>query len=179
MDLNAYFEQGLTTADYERLMDEKQQGLHALYRKRARIEPEDVERIRSAGPLRVLVITEPWCGDSLAIFPVVLGLFESAGAEVRVALRDKNPDLIDRYLTNGGRAIPIVVVLGDDGAERLRWGPRPAPAQAIVTEHREAVAAGMIDRIEVHKRVRAFYAGDHGTTIVKEFVELLSDRIAS
>jgi len=174
MDLNAHFAQGLSPTDFEQLLDEKQHGLHALYRKRAKLVPEDVERIRSAGALRVLVITEPWCGDSLAIFPVVLSLFESAGAEVRVALRDKNPDLIDQYLTNGGRAIPIVVLLNRDGSERLRWGPRPAPAQAIVTEHREAVAAGTIERIEVHKKVRAFYAGDHGATIVKEFVESLA-----
>jgi len=174
MDLKTAFDQGLTPTDYELLLDEKQQGLHALYQKRARIEPEDVERLRSAGPLAALVITEPWCGDSLAIFPVVLALFESAGAEVRVALRDKNPDLIDQYLTNGGRAIPIVVVLDEDGHEQFHWGPRPAPAQAIVEEHREAVAAGTMEKIEVHKRIRAFYAGDHGKTIVEEFARRLT-----
>ena len=174
MDLSAHYEEALTVADYELLLDEKQQGLHALYQKRANVSEEDVERVAAAEPLHVLVITEPWCGDSLAIFPVVLALFQAAGREVRVVLRDKSPDLIDQYLTHGGRAIPIAVVLDDTGNERFHWGPRPAPAQAIVEEHREAVAAGTIEKIDVHKKVRAFYAGDHGKTIVEEFVALLA-----
>lgn len=174
MDLNEAFAQGLTPAEYELLLDEKQQRLHALYQKRADVSEEDVERIAAARPLHALVITEPWCGDSLAIFPVVLALFQAADCEVRVALRDKNPDLIDQYLTHGGRAIPIVVVLDEDGNKRFHWGPRPAPAQAIVEEHREAVAAGTIEKIDVHKKVRAFYAGDYGKTIVEEFVTLLA-----
>ncbi|MBU0596258.1 thioredoxin family protein [Candidatus Bipolaricaulota bacterium] len=174
MDLTQAFAQGLTPADYEQSLDEKQRDLHALYRKRAKVSPEDIERVAQAGPMHVLVITEPWCGDSLAIFPVVLALFEAAGSEVRVALRDKNPDLMDRYLTNGGRAIPIVVVLDEAGDERFHWGPRPAPAQAIVEESREAVAAGTTERIDVHKKVRAFYAGDSGKTIVEELRALLA-----
>jgi hypothetical protein len=173
MDLKTYFARGLTPADYEQLLDEKQRGLHELYRKRATIAPEEIERVKSAGPLRVLVITEPWCGDSLAILPVVLALFHAAGREVRIALRDKNPELIDRYLTHGGRAIPIAVVLDDAGSERFHWGPRPAPAQAIVEEHREAIAAGTVQRVDVHKKVRAFYARDHGKTIVREIVDRL------
>lgn len=168
MELQEYFNIGLTVDAYTQLLSEDQRNLHELYERRAVIEEAAVEAIRAAGSYSILVITEPWCGDSLAIFPVVAKLFTEAGCEIRIIRRDEHTDLIDRYLTDGGRAIPIVIVLDEEFNERFHWGPRPAPAQAIVTEHKAAVAAGEIEKAEVHKMVRAFYARDHGKTTVSE-----------
>ncbi|MBE0636168.1 thioredoxin family protein, partial [Candidatus Bipolaricaulota bacterium] len=122
----------------------------------------------------ILVVTEPWCGDSLAIFPVIAKLFTAAGCEVRVIRRDEHTDLMDQFLTNGGRAIPIVIILDDQFETRFHWGPRPKPAQDIIMDHKAAIAAGEIDKADVHKQVRAFYARDHGKTIVAEFAEAFS-----
>ncbi|MCK5246545.1 thioredoxin family protein [Candidatus Bipolaricaulota bacterium] len=171
MELREYFDIGLTVNAYTQLLDEDQTDLHKLYERRAEIDKTAVEAVQTAGPHNILVVTEPWCGDSLAIFPVVAKLFAEAGGDIRVVRRDEQPDLIDRYLTNGGRAIPIVIVLDKEFNERFHWGPRPAPAQAIVAEHKAAVAAGEIDKAEVHKKVRAFYARDHGKTVVSELVK--------
>jgi len=170
MELRRYFDIGLTIDAYTQLLDEDQTDLHKLYERRAVIGEETVETIRAAGPHKILVITEPWCGDSLAIFPVVAKLFTEAGCEIRIIQRDEHTDLIDQFLTNGGQAIPIVIVLDEEFNERFHWGPRPAPAQAIVTEHKAAVTAGEIDKAEIHKKVRAFYARDHGNAVVSEFV---------
>jgi len=173
MQLREYFEIGLTVDDYTSLLNEDQTDLHRLYERRAKIDALAVEKIRAAGPHHILVITEPWCGDSLAIFPVIVRLFSEAGCEIRVIQRDEQPDLIDQYLTNGGRAIPIVVVLDEEFNERFHWGPRPKKAQELVIGHKEAVAAGDIEKAEVHKQVRGFYARDHGTAIVREFLAAL------
>jgi len=175
MELREYFDIGLTVDAYTQLLDEDQTDLHKLYERRAEISEAAVEAIRASEPHSVLVVTEPWCGDSLAIFPVVAKLFAEAGCEVRVIRRDEHADLIDRYLTNGARAIPIVIVLDKEFTERFRWGPRPAPAQAIVIEHKEALAAGEIEKAEVHKMVRAFYARDKGQAVISE----LATRFAS
>ena len=175
MNFLGYFQAGLTVREYEALLSEDQVKLHGHHKRRAAITPEDVASIEASEARRVLVITEPWCGDSLAIFPVVAELFGRAGIEVRVAQRDLNPALIDQFLTNGGRAIPIAIVLNESNAPILRWGPRPAPAQEIVTSHKEDVAAGRIERAEVHKKVRAFYSSDVGKTIVAELVSGLAD----
>ncbi len=175
MTLKDYFNIGLTVDAYAQLLDEDQTDLHELYARRARIDKTDVEAIRQTGTHHVLVITEPWCGDSLAIFPVVAELFGAAGCEVRVIRRDEHTKLIDQFLTNGGRAVPIVVVLDEAFSERFHWGPRPAPAQTIVMDSKATIAAGQIDKAEVHKQVRAFYARDHGRTIVDEFVNLLKN----
>ena len=170
MELREYFDIGLTVDAYTQLLDDDQTDLHKLYERRAEIDEAAVEAVRMAGPDNILVVTEPWCGDSLAIFPVVAKLFTKAGYNIRVVRRDEHADLIDQYLTHGGRAIPIVIVLDEEFNERFHWGPRPAPAQAIVTEHKAAIAAGETDKAEVHKMVRAFYARDHGKTIVSEIV---------
>jgi hypothetical protein len=172
MDLKAFYDHGLSVDEYTALLNEDQTDLHRLYERRARVTPQDVDAIRASGPYHVLVITEPWCGDSLAIFPVVARLFSEADCEVRVIRRDERPELIDRYLTHGGRAIPIVVVMDAAFSERFHWGPRPRPAQEIVRTHKEDVEAGRMEKAEVHKQVRSFYAGDHGQTIVSEIVEL-------
>jgi thiol-disulfide isomerase/thioredoxin len=135
---------------------------------------QDVDTVRASGPYHVLVITEPWCGDSLAIFPVVARLFTEAGCDVRVVRRDEHPELIDQYLTNGGRAIPLILVMDETLHERFHWGPRPREAQDLVLKHKEDVAAGRMDKADVHKLVRAFYARNHGQAIVSELLEHLA-----
>jgi len=170
MELREYYEVGFTPETYAGLLDEKQRELHALYRRRTEIDPGSIDRLRAAGPFHVLVITEPWCGDSLATFPAIAELCRQAGIGLRVVRRDERPELIDRYLTNGGRAIPIVLGLDANFAQLFRWGPRPAAAQAIFERHREAVIAGRIARTEVYKEIRAFYAEDKGRAVLRELL---------
>jgi len=174
MTLKETFQKGLTPEHYEDLLGE-QLKLHQLHYRRAEIGEEAVAALRGLKPLRVLVVTEPWCGDSLAILPVVLKLFEQVGSgEIRIVLRDQNLELIDRYLTRGGRAIPIVIFL-DEACEKLfHWGPRPVAAQAIFEEHREDIKAGRIDKSEVIKQIRNFYGRDRGRSIVEELRRKLS-----
>ena len=61
-----------------------------------------------------------------------------------------------------------MIVLDEEFNERFHWGPRPEQAQSIVTEHKAAIAAGEIDKAEVHKKIRGFYARDHGKAVVAE-----------
>lgn len=168
MTIREAFENGMPSAEYTLLLDEDQRALHATYERRAAVSANAVERIRAAGTSRVLVITEPWCGDSLAILPGILRLFEEVGTEVRIVRRDEHPELIDQYLTNGGRAIPIAVIMDETFTERFHWGPRPWPAQRLFEENREAIAAGTVTKADIHKQIRAFYAKDNNQTLVEE-----------
>lgn len=89
-------------------------------------------------PQRWMVLTEPWCGDSAFLLPIIA---EAAALTdnitLRILLRDDNLDVMDQYLTDGSRSIPKLVAFGPDGQERFAWGPRPAPAQQHFEELRE------------------------------------------
>ena len=56
------------------------------------------------------------------------------GLELRIVLRDEHPEVMDRYLTNGSRSIPIVIALDEEFRELGHWGPRPRELQAWVME---------------------------------------------
>jgi hypothetical protein len=89
---------------------------------------------RLTQPYSWVIITEGWCGDASHTVPIFEAVAQASGGHLttRYFLRDTHPDLIDRYLTNGGRAIPIAVVLhADTLTEAAVWGPRPEPLQAI------------------------------------------------
>lgn len=83
-----------------------------------------------------LVITEGWCGDAAQNLPV-MALIENEcpHIELKLVLRDEHPTLMDNYLTNGSRSIPILICLEKETLKQLFvWGPRPAELQAIVME---------------------------------------------
>jgi thioredoxin-like negative regulator of GroEL len=73
-----------------------------------------------------MVLTEPWCGDSAFLLPVIA---EAAALNDQVSLRilprDENLDIMDQYLTGGSRSIPKLVSFSEAGDELFTWGPRP------------------------------------------------------
>ena len=164
MNLLDEFNKALSINDYmEKLGDQKK--LHDLHFKKVRV----TDAFSAQQPLKVLVITEPWCGDSVAILPVLSKFFSNNSVEMRVALRDENDALMSRFLTNGGKAIPIILVLNAQGDLLMRFGPRPKKVQAIFEAYRKDIEAGKIEKKEVGRKIRSFYAKDRGQTILEEF----------
>jgi hypothetical protein len=118
------------------------------------------------------IITEGWCGDASHTVPIIEAVAQASGGHLttRYFLRDSHPDLIDRYLTNGGRAIPIAVMLhADTLTEAGVWGPRPAPLQAI---HQELKAKETPFK-EVITTVNAWYDEDGTRTTQQEILALV------
>lgn len=100
-----------------------------------------VELLKDKQP-KILTITEDWCGDAMLNNPIIRRVAEEAGLEMRAVLRDEDTALIDRYLTNGGRAIPIYLLLDDAGQVIGKWGPRAPQLQELVVSKR----AGLPDK---------------------------------
>jgi hypothetical protein len=114
--------------------------------------------------LRLLVIAEDWCGDASSTIPILARFAEAApGMELRVLRRDEYPELMDRYLTNGSRSIPIVIALDEGYHELGHWGPRPTVLQAWVMENRPVVP-----KAELYPQIRKWYARDRGETTLRE-----------
>lgn len=141
----------------------------AIY-KRATVPDSIIERAgRVTEPWHLLVLNEDWCGDSINTLPVVARLNEAVPLlDMRIVGRDANPDLIDQHLTGNSRAIPVIMVLDREFAERGWWGPRPAPIQRWVKEHGLA-----LPRDERYREVRTWYARDKGETVLNELLEII------
>ncbi|MEK4230834.1 thioredoxin family protein [Solibacillus sp. FSL H8-0538] len=131
-----YFEQGQLMADYMDGMSQLKEQSFAIY-KGFEVPAGDafIEEL-TAKNIHILAITEDWCGDAMINNPIIRKTAEAADLEVRTVLRDADTDLIDRYLTNGGRAIPIYLLLNEAGEVVGQWGPRAPQLQEFVMDMR-------------------------------------------
>lgn len=121
---------------------------------------------------KLLVISEDWCGDASNTVPVMARLAEAApGIEMRVVKRDENEALMDEYLTNGSRSIPLVVVLDAEFRPVGRWGPRPSELQAFVLREK---AAGGKPLDDLYREVRTWYARDKGESTIREILGVIA-----
>ncbi len=113
-----------------------QQRMHRVEKSIIILPPAEA-LIRSISlPQTWLVLTEAWCGDAAHSVPIMHALAAlNPLIDLRLLLRDENPELMDRYLTNGvSRSIPKLIGLDTATLEELfTWGPRPKPLQEIFT----------------------------------------------
>jgi hypothetical protein len=124
------FAQGMTFAAYLAQMRSNKERFEQRMAG-TELTPADREAIRRR-KLKILVITEDWCGDALVGFPGLARLVEGEpDVEMRVFLRDANPDVMDQYLKRGlYRTIPVFVFFDEHMTELARFMER----QDVVTE---------------------------------------------
>jgi hypothetical protein len=86
-----------------------------------------------------LVLTEGWCGDAAIHLPVLAALSEQTDkVTLKTVLRTEQPQVMDAYLTNGGKSIPKLIALQAETLQPLgSWGPRPQVLQKFVLELKE------------------------------------------
>lgn len=137
----------------------------------------DGELIKIVGnidrPMIWLTITEAWCGDAAQNIPLIEKI--AAGSDkirTRYILRDANAELMDRFLSDGNRSIPKLIVLDAIDLSVLEtWGPRPEAAQTYFAE----LKAGGLDRAEMMERVQVWYNADKGRSLFAEFTALMRE----
>jgi hypothetical protein len=147
--------------------------------KRAKLTTETIERLAKIDrPIVWLVITEGWCGDAAQIVPVLHKMAsENEHITLRFILRDEHLDIMDAFLTNGGRSIPKVLILDAESLEVLNsWGPRPAEMQAMMMDIK-AKSAAIVNAEEKKKlaqeaaqQLHLWYAKDKAKTTQQEFL---------
>lgn len=123
------FAEGMTLAQYvEQMTINKERFLSALDQAAGDVRSASLLE-RLGHPRKVLVITEDWCGTSLACVPFVARLVEGhPDIEMRIFLRDANPDVMDQYLKRGVyRSIPVIAFFDEGMNEVARFiEQRPA-----------------------------------------------------
>ncbi|HTR31263.1 MAG TPA: thioredoxin family protein [Puia sp.] len=134
--------------------------------------PEVKERMAGVNhPQTWLVLTEGWCGDAAHSLPVMKALADlNPNIRMRLLLRDENPELMDRYLTNGiARSIPkLIAVDTATGAVLFTWGPRPTALQESFYGMR---SEGLPYEV-IKEELQRWYNGDRTVTIQRELAAL-------
>lgn len=126
-----------------------------------------------ATPMRWLVLTEGWCGDAAQIIPWLQKMAEgSALLEIKFLLRDEHTELMDQFLTNGGRAIPKLIALDAQNMTILGdWGPRPAAAQSLYM----GLKAAQTPFLEASTQLHKWYADNKGADIQSELAAAIQN----
>jgi hypothetical protein len=134
--------------------------------------PEIINKLQNLDKKYIwLVLSEGWCGDAAQIVPVIHKMAEVTDKiELKIALRDDNDVVMQHFLTNGGKAIPKLIVLDAESLEVVAdWGPRPYDAKQLIIDYK--ATHGVVDetaKIELQK----WYLHDKGVSIQQEIVEM-------
>lgn len=119
-----------------------------------------------------LVITESWCGDAAHVIPVLNKLAElNKNIDLKFVLRDENLELMDMFLTNGGRAIAKVIMLDNETGEVFNtYGPRPTEATANVEKFK--AAHGKLTA-EFKEDLQMWYNKNKGQNVIDDITAIL------
>ncbi|CAJ1002637.1 MULTISPECIES: thioredoxin family protein [Brevibacillus] len=137
--------------------------------------------LRHRDDLRCLILAADWCGDVVRNVPVLFRALEETEMPVEVLVMEQHLDLMDQFLTMGGRAIPIAIFADAGGHVLGKWGPRPQHVQAVMVafkqQNPDRSAPDYEEKIKVARAEMLEKYGEgtgYQAVIVKELKELLS-----
>lgn len=187
--MNNYWQNALTFEEYLKIAEERfhknpdkndeyqeyyELGLQRMNRtlKKYIVDEEQLSTLKNKNFTgKVLIISEPWCGDASATVPAVSKFFEAAGNEVRIFLRDSDPTLINQFLTHGTQSIPIVLLLNEDLSVKNIWGPRPKYGKELLMKYKENPET--YPKEEFYNDLQIYYAKNRGKDAIEEILNLI------
>jgi len=126
--------------------------------------------------ITMLVLTESWCGDAAPVLPVMNKITElNANLDLRIILRDKHLELMNRFLYNGTLSIPRLIIIDGETQEVLGdWGPRPSVAQQMAEDQKSKHGKLSADFKE---DLQKWYNKDKGQNTIEDLTRFLLKNI--
>lgn len=137
MDYSAHFEQALPYQEFlDKYATEEQLRRWTDFRDSVSLTEEQTALLQQfVREMKVLVMAGAWCGDCVNQCPIFEKFAEVAPQiQIRYADRDDNPELAEELTTCGGKRVPAVVFLSEDGQFCGRAGDK------TISKYRHAVA---------------------------------------
>lgn len=182
--LSAVLGKGLTPEQFMNGMDKNKEQFKEWHDAFAWANEDDkayFDSLNDRDDLRCFILMAEWCGDVVRNVPVVFRALENSGVPVEVLIMEEHTDIMDQFLTMGGRAIPIVIFTDASGNVLGQWGPRPVHVQAVMTkfkqENPDREAPDYQDKIKVAREEMGRQYGEgtgYHAVIVKELRELIA-----
>lgn len=144
--------------------------------KTLKFSDEAVAKIKSVDQkISWLVLSESWCGDASPALPVMNKITEiNPNITLSIILRDENLDIMDQFLTNGGRSIPKLIAFKEEkGSVVSTWGPRSAKATRLVEDYK--AEHGKLTP-EFKQELQLFYNKDKGQSILEDLLLSLQNQ---
>lgn len=117
-----------------------------------------------------LVILESWCADGAQTIPVLNKIAETTeNIDLKIVIRDENPELMDEFLTNGTRSIPKLIILDEELNVMDTWGPRSKAATKLVMDYK--AENGSIDHT-FKAQLQIWYNKDKGKNMIEELLKI-------
>jgi hypothetical protein len=162
-------EQSEDLTNYSALNDRRMKRLD----KTIKISEDTIQEFQKVKqPQTWLVLTEGWCGDAAQNLPILNKIAsDTTNIDLKIVLRDENLDLMDLFLTNGGRSIPKLIALDKDNNVLDYWGPRPTVATKMVADYKEK--NGALDP-QFKEDLQVWYNKDKGKSVQEDFVNLVA-----
>ena len=117
------------------------------------------------------MIVEAWCGDVGQNLAPLKKIADASGIDLRLVLRDDNLDLMDNFLTKGGRSIPKLIAIDlDEFFSLWDWGPRPGVLQDWYLEKKKS---SDFNYETVSEEMHLWYAKNRQSELVGEMISML------
>ena len=124
-------------------------------------------------PITWMVLSEGWCGDAAQTLPVINKIAnESDLITLKIIFRDEHEELMNYFLTNGGKSIPKLLVLNSENEVLNTWGPRPDKATKMVQDYKNK--HGQLDAT-FKQELQVWYNKDKGVNIQENMLGLLTN----
>ena len=120
---------------------------------------------------KLLIITEGWCGDAAQSLPVIYRFFKKF-LEIKIVYRDQNEDLMNQYLTNDSKSIPIVLSLNEDKEVVAHWGPRPEFGNELFRHYKNNEET--YPKEKLMEDMQMAYNKDKGVAIIDEMIKTIA-----
>ena len=163
-------EQSEALTNYSMLNDKRMKRLD----KTIKLSEETINVIHSLEETQTwLVLTEGWCGDAAQNLPVINKIaLENSKINLQLVLRDENEELMNLFLTNGGKSIPKLIALDNENNVINTWGPRPTTATKMVQDYK--TEHGGLDA-QFKQDLQVWYNKDKGKDIQNDFIKIIQN----
>lgn len=167
----------ILSEDEKNRIEEIKLNLHRMKRidKHASLSEKLTEFVMQVSSSQIwMIISETWCGDSAQNIPYIVKAANlNPLIKLRILLRDDNTDIMNLYLTNNTRSIPILAAFNTEGNELFKWGPRPKEAQQLI-EILKNQGAEKKERLE---KLHLWYGRNKGAALESEFINILENHL--
>lgn len=124
MDVAHYYNTGMSWEEFVAAAEVNADKMEAMFDE-FDFDEDTLAFFNGRTPLQVLAIAEDWCPDVVQNVAVIARIADEVpGMELSIVKRDENPELMDEYLTNGNRRIPVIAFFDMTFRELGRWAGR-------------------------------------------------------